>query len=358
MANLHADHVGSLLRPPELLEARAGFRAGRVSADQLHAVEDAAILNALDLQKQAGVEIFTDGEYRRATFLDPLSTGIEGFIDVPDVSGGVAWRGPNASIATETMDVTGLNRVVGAKLRRVGRQTDTAFLKQHSPGPWKMTVPGPTMRLNYMYRPGISDKAYATEAELRSEMVGFIQAEVKDLVADGVSYFQLDSLSYVGLANAPHDALDAIIAADNAIIDVAKAGGVTVGLHMCRGNNRSAWISEGNYEHLEHAFNALHADRFLLEYDSERAGGFEPLRFMPRDKTVVLGIISSKLPALEPVDTLRRRIDEAAKYVPLENLAISPQCGFASSAPGNLLTWDDMRRKLELVTETARLVWG
>jgi 5-methyltetrahydropteroyltriglutamate--homocysteine methyltransferase len=153
--------------------------------------------------------------------------------------------------------------------------------------------------------------------------------------------------------------LDELIAADNAVLAGAHAPGVTVGMHMCRGNNRSAWHAEGSYEPIaEKAFQLLNVDRFLLEYDTDRAGGFEPLRFMPRNKMVVLGLISSKEPALESIDQLRRRIDEAAKYVPIENLAISPQCGFASTMLGNLLTWDDQRRKLELVAETARKVWG
>jgi 5-methyltetrahydropteroyltriglutamate--homocysteine methyltransferase len=157
----------------------------------------------------------------------------------------------------------------------------------------------------------------------------------------------------------PDQELDDTIAADNAALQDTRRPGVTVGLHMCRGNNRSAWIATGSYEAIaEKAFNALQVDRFLLEYDTERAGGFEPLRFVPRGKTVVLGLISSKDPRLESQDLLRRRIDEAARYVPLEHLALSPQCGFASTSPGNLLTWDEQRRKLELVVETARKVWA
>jgi 5-methyltetrahydropteroyltriglutamate--homocysteine methyltransferase len=157
----------------------------------------------------------------------------------------------------------------------------------------------------------------------------------------------------------PDAYLDQVIEADNSVLRSARREGVTVGLHMCRGNNRSAWHAEGSYEPIaDKAFNLLEVDRFLLEYDTERAGGFEPLRFMPRNKMVVLGLISSKLPGLESVDILRRRIDEAARYVPIENLAISPQCGFASTVLGNLLSWDEQRRKLELVVETARKVWG
>jgi 5-methyltetrahydropteroyltriglutamate--homocysteine methyltransferase len=187
-----------------------------------------------------------------------------------------------------------------------------------------------------------------------------------------VSYIQLDSLHYVERVadktirqrmieegEDPDAYLDELIAADNAVLEGARRQGVAVGMHMCRGNNRSAWHAEGSYEAIaEKAFNQLNVDRFLLEYDTDRAGGFEPLRFIPKDKMVVLGLISSKNPELESQDELLRRVDEASKYVPLENLALCPQCGFASTAPGNLLTWDEQRRKLELVVDTARKVWG
>ena len=192
-----------------------------------------------------------------------------------------------------------------------------------------------------------------------------VQREVQALLDEGVSYIQLDSLHYViGLADPRRrdrldQELDAVITADNASLQDARRPGVTVGLHMCRGNNRSAWITEGGYDAIaEKAFNLLDVDRFLLEYDTERAGGFEPLRLVPKGKTVVLGLISSKEPALESQDLLLRRIDEASQYVALEHLALSPQCGFASTAPGNMLTWDDQRRKLELVVQTAHKVWG
>jgi len=182
---------------------------------------------------------------------------------------------------------------------------------------------------------------------------------------------QIDSIRYVfdytdearrrewaDLGVDPDRAVDENIAADNAVIDGVAADGVVFGLHMCRGNNRSRWFAEGGYDRIaEKAFGQLHYDRFLLEYDSERAGGFEPLRFVPRGKTVVLGLISTKMPGLESQDDLLRRIDEAARQVPIENLALSPQCGFASVAAGNEISWDDQRRKLELLVDTARKVW-
>ena len=233
-------------------------------------------------------------------------------------------------------------------------------------------------KLAAQWRQGLSDIGFdvgRSETPIVPINVGDEYSTVmfwKSLIEDGVSYIQLDSLHYVervadttirarmiAEGEDPEAYLDEVIAADNAVLDGVRREGLTVGLHMCRGNNRSAWHAEGSYEPIaEKAFNLLNVDRFLLEYDTERAGGFEPLRFMPKDKMVVLGLISSKMPALESEDLLRRRIDEATKYVPLENLALCPQCGFASTVLGNLLTWDEQRRKLELVAETARKVWG
>src|SRR5262249_41910171 len=265
-------------------------------------------------------------------------------------------------------------QVVGAKLRQVRRLTghESGFLQRHAPVPFKITIPGALSRALGWYKPGLTDKFYPTPADLVQDIVDILRREVQPLIDEGVPYIQLDSLRYViqladpqirqQMLQAGQDldrALDETIAADNATLQDARGAGVTVGLHMCRGNNRSAWRTTGGYEVIaEKAFNLLEVDRFLLEYDTERAGGFEPLRFVPGDKIVVRGLISSKDPELESQDQLLRRIDEAARYVPIERLALSPQCGFASTAPGNLLTWDEQRRKLELVAETARKVWG
>jgi methionine synthase II (cobalamin-independent) len=218
-------------------------------------------------------------------------------------------------------------------------------------------MPGAMLRANAMFRPGLTDRFYPTPADLGADFADMIVDEVRALTAEGLSYFQLDSLLYV--RPLPKDQVDASIATDNLVLEAAHQAGVLVGLHMCRGNNRSSWLSEGSYEpNAERAFNELKADRFLLEYDTERAGGFEPLRFVPKGKTVVLGLISTKVPQLETEDALLRRIEEASKYLPLENLAISPQCGFASSMWGNLLSWDEQRSKLELVAKIARKVWS
>ena len=370
-----ADHIGSLLRPAEVLQARAGNAQGRITLEQLREVEDKAILDALEMQRQAGIDILSDGEFRRSWFSGGIAEAVEGVIDDPDAAYTSRWQGENQQLADATAEGIGFGeQVVGAKLRQVRRLTahESGFLKQHASGPFKITMPGAAQRAAGWYKPGLTDRFYASRADLVQDLVEILQREVKALLDEGVLYIQLDSLRYVtALANPrqrqqiidsgedPDKELDEIIAADNATFQNAKRPGVTLALHMCRGNNRSAWLTEGGYDAIaEKAFGSLQVDRFLLEYDTDRAGGFEPLRFVPRDKTVVLGLISSKEPTLESQDMLRRRIDEAARYLPLENLAISPQCGFASTAPGNMLTQDEQRRKLELVVEVARKTWG
>jgi 5-methyltetrahydropteroyltriglutamate--homocysteine methyltransferase len=370
-----ADQVGSLLRPAAVLEARAAHAQGRIGMAQLRAIEDQAILEALEMQRQVGMDIFTDGEYRRSWWSGGLAESVEGVITDPEAVFTPGWQGPSGAQADTTAAEIGFAaQVVGAKLRQIRRLTahEAGFLQQHAPGPFKITIPGALSRALAWYKPGLTDRFYPTPADLIQDVVAILQREVQALLGEGVSYIQLDSLRYVIQLADPHirqqlqqaghnldQALDETIAADNATLQDARKAGVTVGLHMCRGNNRSAWRTTGSYEVVaEKAFSLLEVDRFLLEYDTDRAGGFEPLRFVPGDKMVVLGLISSKNPQLESQDQLRRRIDEAAQYVPIERLALSPQCGFASTAPGNLLTWDEQRRKLELVVETARKVWG
>ena len=373
-----ADHVGSLLRPPELLQAREEYRQNRLTAEQLREAEDAAIFKALDLQREVGISVFTEGEYRRSAWSTSIRDSVEGLVSTEGspIQGFLGqWQGPHGELANATMRTgTVAGMVAGEKLRQVRRLAgaEAAFLKQHAPGPWKITMPGAMSGAGQLFKPGVTDAVYPTRLDLAREIVGMLRKEIAALHEDGAAYIQLDSLHYVErvadttirarmLADGedPDKYLDDLIAIDNATLEGARRDGVTVGMHMCRGNNRSAWHAEGSYEPIaEKAFSQLNVDRFLLEYDTQRAGGFEPLRFVPKTKMVVLGLISSKEPALEPMDQLRRRIDEAARYVPLENLAIAPQCGFASTMLGNLLTWDEQRRKLELVVETARLVWG
>ena len=370
-----ADHVGSLLRPPELVQARQEFNQGRITQDQLREVEDRAVLQALDLQREVGISVYTEGEYRRSGWSNAVRESVAGLVPVEGspISGFLGqWRGPHGELATTSMAMPGM--VAGAKLEQVRRLAgiEAAFLRQHAPGPWKITMPGAMSAAGQLFKAGVSDAYYATRWDPADDIVGMLQKEIAALHEDGCAYIQLDSLHYVeriadktvrarmiAEGEDPDQYLDNLIAVDNAALKDARRPGVTVGLHMCRGNNRSAWHAEGSYEPIaEKAFTRLNVDRFLLEYDTDRAGGFEPLRFMPRDKMVVLGLISSKQPQLESIDDVRRRIDEAAKYVPIENLAVAPQCGFASTFLGNLLTWDEQRRKLELVVEIARKVWG
>jgi 5-methyltetrahydropteroyltriglutamate--homocysteine methyltransferase len=262
--------------------------------------------------------------------------------------------------------------VIGAKLapRRRIAGDEAAFLARHAPGPYKITIPSPTWYLRGYVR-GASDRVYPSPADALADLTAIVRGEVQALVTDRVPYVQIDSIRYVfdytdearrrewqELGIDPDQAVAENIAADNAVIAGLARSGVTFGLHMCRGNNRSRWFAEGSYERIaERVFGQLEFDRFLLEYDTERAGSFEPLRFVPKGRTVVLGLISTKVPDLESVDDLRRRIDEAARYVPVERLALSPQCGFASVAAGNEISWDDQRRKLERLVEAARLVW-
>lgn len=376
-----ADHVGSLLRPPELLEARTKFNAGEITREQLKEIEDASVLKALDAQKAAGLEIFTEGEYRRSGWSGAIRDSVEGLMPAESNTPSRVlreWQGPNGELANTSMRSGGGNvmgtAMAAGKLTQVRRIAgdESAFLKAHAPGDWKITMPGALSVGSQLWRPGQTDQFYGSKREFIDQLVGMLQDEIDALIEDGVSYIQLDSLHYVERitdevvrarmiedGEDPESYLNELIEVDNLVLDHAQGRGITVGMHMCRGNNRSAWHAEGSYERVaERAFNQLHVDRFLLEYDTDRAGGFEPLRFMPKDKMVVLGLISSKEAALESQDELRRRIDEASKFVPLENLAISPQCGFASTALGNLLTWDEQQRKLELIVETARKVWG
>jgi 5-methyltetrahydropteroyltriglutamate--homocysteine methyltransferase len=370
-----ADQIGSFLRPANLLAARADHDAGRIDAAQLKAIEDQAILGVLEMQQQVGIDVYSDGEFRRSWFSSAFADSIEGIVTDPDATFTPAWQGEYGEQADAVAASIGFGeQIVASKLRQVRRFTahESEFLQQHAPGPFKMTLPGVMTRAATWYRPGITDRFYPTRDDLVYEIAGMLRNEVRALIEEGVSYIQLDSLRYViQLSDEPtrqrliasgedvEALLDETIAVDNFVLQEARGAGATIALHMCRGNNRSAWRSQGGYEAIaEKAFSQLNVDRFLLEYDTERAGGFEPLRFVPNDKMVVLGLISSKDPRLESQDALRRRIDEAARYVPLENLALSPQCGFASTAPGNQLTHDEQRRKLELVVETARQVWG
>ena len=367
-----AEHVGSLLRPPEVLRARTEHAEGRLGLERLREVEDRAALANIELQREAGMQVFTDGEVRRANWMAELFESVGGVVAVDEIATGAGWhrdRGADPAEAETHFTLHFATERVSRKLALSRIEAD--FLARHAPGRFKVTMMSSSMG-SLLWGPGVSERAYPTADDLVDDLVRLQVEEIEDLVDRGVDWIQLDSLSYMQLIDRDFGELirsrgsslarlDRLVAVDSALARAARRRNpdVTVALHFCRGNNRSAWVARGGYEPVaERLFGEVDVDRFLLEYDTERAGGFEPLRFVPRGKTVVLGLVSSKVPELESQDELRRRIDEASAYVPLENLALSPQCGFASTAAGNLLTVDDQRRKLELVVDTARRVWG
>ncbi len=355
-----ADHVGSFLRPGELLAARAS------GTSSLRAIEDQYILKMLAKQMALGFKIFTDGELRRRNFMSELTDAVDGF----DMGDAIARDWDAAQEKPKVAPVTG---VVSRKLRRMHPLTERElpFMKLHSPGDIKIMLPSATQFPAIAFKRGVTDKVYANHSELLWDIVEIMKQDMAQLAAEGVKYIQIDAPRYSyyldpkwrgwikkEMGQDPEEALDEAIAADNACFDAARRPGVTVAIHLCRGNNRSHWYAEGGYDAIaEKLFGALRVDRFLLEYDDERAGTFEPLRLVPKDKVVVLGLITTKKAQLEKSDDVVNRIKEAAKYFPLENLAISPQCGFASTAEGNLLSEDEQWAKLRLVVNTARRVW-
>jgi 5-methyltetrahydropteroyltriglutamate--homocysteine methyltransferase len=359
-----AEVVGSFLRPPELLEARAAHAGGKLKLEDLRAAEDRAILSVFDGQKKAGMKLFTDGELRRGSWLTDMADAVEGFVADKVV---LDWKGPGGGFEASSA------QAVGAKLKKTRKLTahELPFLKKSAPGPFKITVPAPSNFMVSSYKRGVSARFYPTHAELLHDLIEIIRDEIKWLVAEGTTYIQLDAPFYSHYVDSiqrgrlqrdglnPDEEFKKSVAGDNSLLKDIPRGKVIVSTHVCRGNSRSRWYTEGAYDAIaEKLFGSLEVDNFLLEYDTARAGGFEPLRLVPRGKTVVLGLVTTKTPKLESQDELCRRIDEAARYVPLENLAISTQCGFASVAAGNLLTIDEQWRKLELVASVARKVWG
>ena len=363
-SQFRAEHVGSLLRPPELLQARSAHSQGRISSEELRSVEDHAVLQVLQKQRELGLDVATDGELRRGSWLTDMADAVEGF--VPERVA-LEWKGPGGGVEGSTA------HAVGAKLRKVRKMTghELPFLKKSVRGPFKITLPAPSNFMVASYKKGISDRFYATHSELLEDLVEIVRDEVRWLISEGVPYIQFDAPYYSHYLDPwqrkqmkqsgldPDQELEAAIAGDNAALRDVPRGNVILALHVCRGNSRSRWYTEGGYDAIaEKLFASLQVDRFLLEYDTERAGGFEPLRLVPRGKCVVLGLVTTKEPKMESPDELQRRIAEAAKFVPLENLALSPQCGFASVAAGNLLSMDEQWKKLALVVETAHKVWG
>ncbi len=360
----HAEHIGSFIRPSELLAARHN---PATDSCRLHALEDTHIQHVLKKQQELGFEIFTDGELRRSNFMSDFTDAVEGF-DLGDATAR-AWQTGQAQ-AGGVSKVTG---IVTARLRQVRPLTghELSFLKTHSPGAIKMTLPSATQFPAISFKRGITDKVYGDHLELLWDIVEIMKSDLAKLATEGVAYIQIDAPRYsyymdpkwrewirAEMQIDPDVLLDESIRADNACLNAARRPGLALGIHLCRGNNRSHWYAEGGYDSIaEKLFGTLAVDRFLLEYDDERSGTFEPLRFVPKGKVVVLGLISSKTPKLEDANQVIARINEAARYVPMENLALSPQCGFASTMEGNLLTEEDQWAKLRLVVDIATKIW-
>ena len=375
---MRTDVVGSLLRPERLKRARRRFDVGETGAGELRAAEDQCIREAVGMQEAAGLGVVTDGEFRRLNFQDSFGACVEGFRSVAprmEILEDQARHGK----ALQRWDVhrdaaAGVpvwHRLPAAERLRLVRNLpldEYRYVSTVAHAPAKVTLIGPD-RISQRFDHEGSRDVYATPEEFLDHVVAIEQAMVASLVEAGCAYVQIDAPGYTAYVDEPSleamkqrgedpDAnLERSIAADNRLLEAF--GGAVSGIHLCRGNQRSMWHREGSYDAVaERLFSGLKHRRLLLEYDSERAGGFEPLRFVPKWTVVVLGLVSTKTPELESVDHLKRRIDDAARFLPLEQLAVSPQCGFSSDVVGNLLTEDDQKRKLDRVVETARQVWG
>ena len=356
----HSEVVGSLLRPSYLVEARKQFESGQMSAADFKAVEDRAVNEAIALQEGAGIDVITDGEMRRYAFYGHLIDALAGF----DKYGG--WAIP---FRDETGEELVLKRpVVVEKLqwKRSMCAEEWVYLRSRKAHAGKVTMISAQQAAAY-YDPEKSKSAYSTRDAYLADIVDFSRREVEELIRLGCTYVQIDAPQYAALLDPqmregyrqrgsdPDKIIDACIAMDNAIIDGHP--GITFGIHICRGNNQSKFYASGDYEPISRIFTQTHFSRFLLEYDDARSGGFEPLRHVPGDRFVVLGLVTTKKPRLETAEELRERIKEATQYIPLERLALSPQCGFASTMEGNRITPEDQRHKLELVASVAREVW-
>ena len=354
-----ADQVGSLLRPPELVQARARFRKNEITANELKAIEDSCVREAVAKQEAIGLQSITDGEMRRDWWHLDFMTRLDGVTAVANPGpkfGGTEEQPPIPSV-TGKVDCTKPIMV-----------EDFVFLKENTTSTAKFTIPSPAMLHLRGGRGSISKEIYPDLGAFWADTAAAYRKAIRHLADAGCSYLQLDDVSFSYLcdpriqetcrrngddpAQLPRTYADAVTAA----LDDRPAG-MTVTMHTCRGNFKSSWVASGGYEPVAEAMFSSAVDAFFMEFDSERAGGFEPLRYLPKDKKVVLGLVTSKTAALESKDFLKKRIEQASKFVPLENLCLSPQCGFSSTHHGNALTADEQWRKLERVVEVAREVW-
>ena len=357
---IRSDVIGSLLRPPELKTARERWERGEIAAPALKQVEDRAVDEAVRLQEAAGLDVLTDGELRRYAFFGHLIDSLDGF----DKFGG--WAIPFRNESGERLVFKRPVVVEKLRWRHSMCAEELVYLRARTGKPVKVTLISSQQAAAY-YDPEKSAGAYPTRDAYLADVVDLTRREVEELARLGCTYIQIDAPQYAALLDPelregyrrrgsdPDRLIDACIEMDNAVI--GRHAGVTFGLHICRGNNQSMFYASGGYEAIARVFSKSRFQRFLLEYDDQRSGGFEPLRAVPDDRTVVLGLVTTKSPRLESVDELRGRIEEAARLVPLERLALSPQCGFASTMEGNRITAGEQWAKLRRVAETARSIW-
>jgi 5-methyltetrahydropteroyltriglutamate--homocysteine methyltransferase len=365
MSNFRADHVGSLLRTTEVKENRFKWKKGEISAEELRVIEDAGIAETVKMLEATGMKAITDGEFRRDYFHLDFLKELAGV----SVTGGIDAN-PNAKAAEDGFTPPILS--VTGKLKYVKdiQLADFNYLKSVVSQTPKVSIPSPTMIHFRGGRKSIDINSYPDMDEFFADLAAAYREEIAHLYDAGLRYLQLDDTNLAYLCDPkmraaaqargedPNELPRTYAALINSVIDNRPAD-LMVGIHLCRGNYRSTWFAEGGYEPVaEILFNDINVDRYLLEYDDERSGDFAPLRFMPNNKKVVLGIISSKKRELENIDDLCKRIDEAAQYTPIENLCVSPQCGFSSTHHGNDMSHDDQWRKLDLTVNTALNVWG
>jgi 5-methyltetrahydropteroyltriglutamate--homocysteine methyltransferase len=356
------------LRPRRLLEAREQYAAGRITAAQLRAVEDEAILEVIAMQREVGLQSATDGEFRRTSWHMDFIYQLGGVSQVEGETLHVQFRDAEGEYdyAPPAMRVSGK-----VTLPQTIFGDAFTFLRENAPGVTaKLTIPSPSM---VHYRGGnssIDSSVYPDLEAFWTDLTDAYNAQMRSVYELGCRYLQLDdtSLAYVNdpaqrahiteIGGDPEHLHETYIANINRAL-AGRPADLALTTHLCRGNNQSMWAAEGGYDFVAEAlFNDLEVDGFFLEYDDERSGGFEPLRFVPPGKYVVLGLVTTKRPELENKDTLKRRIDEASQFVALDQLCLSPQCGFSSTVEGNHLTTDDQRRKLELIVETAAEIWN
>ena len=369
MITAHTDVVGSLLRPAELLKAREEVAAGQISQVDFKAIEDRAVDMAIALQEEAGLEVVTDGEQRRLSFQSQLPEAVAGFgeWDIDAFLWG-DWSGDEeiGDWSRERPEKLGIT----SKLRRKRHLSaeEFTYLRAKVTRTPKITLPSPSLWVNF-WSAEHSTAAYPTLDSFLADVVDILREEVEELVRLGATYIQLDAPHYPLLLDPKtrafyekqgwdlEDYLERGIAMDNAVI--SDFPGVTFSFHLCRGNQGSRWLVEGGYDLIaKPIFQGIQAHRLLLEYDDQRSGSFMPLQDVPEDKMVVLGLVTTKTPRRESIGELAARIKEASQYVDLERLALSPQCGFATSVIGNAITVEDERYKLETIVKTAQQVWG